>query len=95
MLKEIKKSDIVSMVLLNGQELICKYVEKKDDVYVIHQPLTLVMSQEGAAFQQYTMTGKTEGNVEINANMVVAVVETQDELAKNYKEATSGLILPN
>jgi hypothetical protein len=90
----MRKNDVVSIVTLTG-EFVGKYVDETPDQYVIDDPRLLTQTQEGAAFiPAVCMTGKTEPNqVIFNKSTVVFIIETADEVQKEYRKATTGLII--
>lgn len=92
--KKYKLNDTVTVSLINGQELIGRYV--KDDMrsVVIKKPLTLVIGPQGAAFQPFTMTGNSDAEVDILLTAVVSVLQSRGEIATAYGAATSGLVVP-
>lgn len=90
----VKKNDVVSVVTLTG-EFVGKFNQETTDQYVIDDPRLLTQTQQGAAFiPAVCMTGKQEPNqVIFNKSTVVFIIETADEIQKEYRKATSGLII--
>jgi len=93
MLVEIKKHDIVTVALSSGQEVIGKFVEEADDTITMERPLTIAFGPEGAAFQPFTMTGDSDGKVTLNKKLVIATMPAREETGKNYRQATSGIVV--
>jgi hypothetical protein len=92
--KKHNSNDTVTVSLINGQELIGRYV--KEDMYnvIIKKPLTLVIGPQGAAFQPFTMTGNSDAEVNIRLSAVVSILSARGEIATAYSAATSGLVVP-
>lgn len=90
----MKKNDVVSIVTLTG-EFVGKFNEETIDHYVIDDPRLLTQTQQGAAFiPAVCMTGVQEPRqVRFNKSLVVFVLETADEVEKEYRKSTSGIIL--
>lgn len=89
-----KVGDIITVALISGQEVLGKLV-KEDDVYTtIKRPLTLAVGPQGAAFQPFTMTGESDGDVDIKSSKVVALLKSNKETSDAYRAATSGLVVP-
>lgn len=90
----MKKNDVVSIVTLTG-EFVGKFSEETIDHYVIDDPRLLTQTQQGAAFiPAVCMTGIQEPNqVRFNKSLVVFIIETADEVQKEYRKVTSGIIL--
>jgi len=90
----IRKNDVVSIVTLTG-EFVGKYMEETPDQYVIADPRLLSQSQNGVGFLPVVcMTGKPEPTeVRFNRATVAFVVPTADEVEREYRKATSGIIM--
>lgn len=90
----MRKNDVVSIVTLTG-EFVGKYVEETPDQYIIADPRLLTQTQEGVAFiPAVCMTGKQEpSEVRFNRAAVAFVIETAEEVQKEYRRVTSGLIV--
>jgi len=90
----MNKNDVVSIVTLTG-EFVGKYVDETPEQYIIADPRLLTQSQNGAGFLPVVcMTGKQEPDeVRFNKSVVAFVVETANEVAKEYRKSTSGIIL--
>ena len=92
--KAYKTNDIVTLALASGQEALGKLVREDDTSITLARPLTIALSQQGAAFQPFTMTGDSEGEVSFVKDKVVAVLKTNKETTEAYRAATSGLVVP-
>ena len=90
-----KVNDIVTIALISGQEVLGKLEKDNDDIIVLSRPLTIAFSQQGAAFQPFTMTGDSEGEVSFMKDKVVAILKTNKETTDGYRQATSGIVLPD
>jgi hypothetical protein len=92
--KKLKEHDIVTVALINGQEVIGRFVAETDTGVSIKKPLTLVISQQGGAFQPFTITGDTDGEMVIRAHSIVSLLKTRYDVATAYTGATSGIVVP-
>jgi hypothetical protein len=92
--KAYKVNDIVTMALNSGQEVLGKLVREDEENFVLLRPLTIAFGQQGAAFQPFTMTGDSEGEVSFMKDKVVAVLKTNKETTDGYRQATTGLVVP-
>ena len=89
-----KQNDIITIALISGQEVLGKLISEDDTSIVIRRPLTIAFGPQGAAFQPFTMTGDSEGEVSFMKDKVVAVLKTNKETTEGYRAATSGLVVP-
>lgn len=92
--RRYNEGDIVTLVMVGGQELLGKFVEESGDYFVIKKPLTLVYGQQ-ISFQPFTVTGDSEGEVVLHYDKIVSVLQTNKETTKAYQSATSGLVTPD
>lgn len=92
--KAYKVNDIVTIALASGQEALGKLVKEDDNTVVLTRPLTIAFGPQGAAFQPFTMTGDSEGEVSFMKDKVVAILKTNKETTDGYRQATSGLVVP-
>jgi hypothetical protein len=92
----MKKDDIVTVVFVNGAEVIGKFVEQLDQVIVINKPRMVQITQEGMAMVPgICMTGEEpKGDFQFNKNNVLFVIKTISQLANQYSEMTSSIIIP-
>jgi len=90
----IVKNDVVSVVTLTG-EFVGKYIDQTPDQYTIGDPRLLTQTQDGVGFLPVVcMTGKPEpSEISFNKSTTVFITETADEVSKEYRKATSGIIL--
>lgn len=92
--KSYKLNDIVTLALASGQEALGKLVREDDTSIVLSRPLTIAFGPQGAAFQPFTMTGDSEGEVAFIKDKVVAILKTNNETTNGYRQATSGIVVP-
>lgn len=92
----MKKDDIVTVVFVNGAEVIGKFVEQLDQVIIINKPRMVQITQEGMAMVPgICMTGEEpKGDFQFNKNNVLFVIKTISQLANQYSEMTSSIIIP-
>lgn len=90
----MSKQDIVSLVTVSG-EYIGKFIDESSDKVTLGDPHLVTPNGESVSFlPAVCLTGKHEpSSVSFNKSCVVLVTETQEEVAKQYRQAVSGLIL--
>lgn len=89
-----KKDDIVTIALPGGQEVLGKLVSETDTHVTLQRPLTISFSQQGVSFQAFTVTGESEGEVDIMRDKVIAMMQTNADTCKSYRSATSSIVVP-
>lgn len=89
----MKKNDIVTIATVTG-EYIGKYVDENPQEINIAEPRMIVMGQGGnMGFAHGVAATAKADNVSFQRSCVVFVTETNDEVAKQYMTAISGLVL--
>jgi hypothetical protein len=92
-IQNFKKDDIVSVKLMNGEEVIVKLGEVTDTTYEFIKPLVLSIGHQGAALTSYMITAKAEKlKFVIDKDKIIAMAEVQEEISTEYTKATTGLV---
>ena len=84
------KGDIVTFMLVTGQECIARIVECKEEGYLVEKPLSLMPSQQGMALIPMGMTAQINTVVLKNQHIVFHGI-TAKEAADSYIQGTSGI----
>ena len=92
----IKKSkfdvgDILSLKIVNGDELVGKLEEETEDAYIIDRPCTVIPSQQGIGLLQSLMTAEPNSVISISKQHVIMAAPTIDSMNKHYIQTTTGI----
>ena len=87
----LKANDVISIKLTSGEEIITKLIEEKDNKLVVSKPLSLTATQQGMGLAPFMFTIDPASKVQINQSAIITVVKTQEEMAANYIQSTSGI----
>ena len=90
--KGFTSGDIVSLKLVNGDEIIARFEEESADTIKITRPLATTIGQQGLGMIPWLFLGETE-TFTLNKKHVFIVVASKAEAAKQYMEGTTGLAL--
>jgi hypothetical protein len=90
--KGFSNSDIVSLKLINGDELIARFESETADDITIDRPLALTMSREGLGMIPWMMLGD-KSSITLKKSHVFAVVFSQKDAADQYMQGTTGIAL--
>lgn len=88
-----KVGDTVSMKLNSGEELVARLEEEKDQVLKISKPLMLTATQEGVGLAPFMFTVNPEHSIELNKASILCVVKTEENMASQYIQNTTGLTM--
>lgn len=92
----VKKDDIVTVVFINGAEVIGRFVEETDLTITVNKPRMVQITQEGMAMVPgICMTGEEpKGNFQFSKNNVLFIINTVEQLANQYQQMTSSIVIP-
>jgi len=90
--KGFSNGDIVSLKMINGDELIARFESETGDDITIDRPLALTMSREGLGMIPWMMLGD-KSLITLKKSHVFAVVSSQKDAADQYMQGTTGIAL--
>jgi hypothetical protein len=90
--KGFSNGDIVSLKLINGDEIIARFENESADDITIDRPLALTMSREGLGMIPWMMLGDKSA-ITLKKSHVFAVVPSQKDAADQYMQGTTGIAL--
>jgi hypothetical protein len=90
--KDFANGDVVSIKLINGDEIIARFESEDTDTITISRPLALTMSGQGLGMIPWVFLGK-EDSITIRKKNTFFVVASKGEAAKQYTEGTTGIAL--
>jgi hypothetical protein len=85
------ESDIISFKLINGDEIIGKYVKEDMMSYTINRPVMLAMTKNGPAMAPIMMTVSPDNDYTINKSAVMFNGATVKEIGEQYIFQTTGI----
>jgi hypothetical protein len=90
--KDFSNGDVVSIKLINGDEIIARFESEDENNITISRPLALTMSGQGLGMIPWVFLGK-EDSITIRKKNTFFVVASKGEAAKQYTEGTTGIAL--
>ena len=86
-----KIGDTVSFKTIAGEEVIARLDDENDKELTISKPMALTATQEGLGLVPFTFTVSPDAKLKINRNTIVFLAKTQEDMAKQYIERTTGI----
>jgi hypothetical protein len=88
-------NDVVTIVAVTGAEYVGKFRDETTDGYIIGDPHIVTPNDATLGFMPtVAMTGEPKiGEVKFQKTGVILVVPTAEAVEKEYRKASSGLIL--
>jgi hypothetical protein len=90
--KPIQDGSVVSLKLVNGDEIIARYDGEDADTIKINRPLALTMGAQGLGMIPWLFLGDTESFTLKREHVFVMVVSKKDA-ADQYMQGTTGIAL--
>jgi hypothetical protein len=91
--KGYQQGDVVSLKLINSDELIAKFESETDDVIKIHRPLSLTMSPQGSLGMIPWMLLGSDEFITLNKSHVMAISASKKDAADQYLSGTTGIAM--
>jgi len=92
---EITKNEIYTFKLNSGEELVANVEEVNDDHYMIYKPVSIAPGQQGMQMIPSAFTMDLDKNVRLNISAITMIFETNEDVVKSYKQATSNIVTPD
>ena len=90
--KGFSPGDIVSIKLLNGDEIIARFESETVDTIVISRPLAITMSGQGLGLIPWVFLGEDK-QVTLEKKNTFFIVASKQAASKQYIEDTTGISL--
>jgi len=88
---KFETSEVYSLKIANGDELIAKVIAVDDTSIKVAAPLTVVPSRDGIQLVPSLFTTELNSDVTININNIVMIAAVRDQVRDSYTEATTGI----
>jgi len=90
--KGFSNGDIVSIKILNGDEIVTRFESEDTDTVTISRPLALTMNGQGLGMIPWVFLGEAD-KVTLKKDHVFFIVPTKKDAAHQYMEGTTGIAL--
>jgi hypothetical protein len=90
--KPITAGSVVSLKLVNGDEIIARYDGEDADTIKINRPLALTMGAQGLGMIPWLFLGETD-TFNLKREHVFVIVASKKDAADQYTQGTTGIAL--
>jgi hypothetical protein len=90
--KPIATGDVVSIKLINGDELIARLEADDQSSVTVDRPLALTMQGGGLGMVPWVLLGDKD-NITIQRSHIFAMVPSKKDAADQYMQGTTGIAL--
>lgn len=88
-----KQNDTVTLKTTGGEEIVARFVEENANEITVQKPLAIMATGQGIGLGPFAFTISPDSKVKINKNSLLFVHKTDDEMAKQYTQSTTGIAL--
>jgi hypothetical protein len=92
MKKPITAGSVVSIKIINGDEIIARYESEDTDTVTINKPLALTMGAQGLGMIPWVFLGDAD-TVTLQKSHVFFVIPSKKDAADQYMQGTTGIAL--
>lgn len=91
-----EKNQVISILFINGMEIVGRYVSETKDQLVVYKPRMAQMNQQGVGLiPSITATGKEiNEDFTFDKHSIMYFTESVAEIANGWQQTTSGIITP-
>lgn len=90
--KPISDGDVVSIKLVNGEELIARYDSETNESVKITRPLTVSLGPQGLGMIPFVFLGEKE-TMSLNKSHILVMIPSKKDAADQYMQGTTGIAL--
>ena len=90
--KGITSGEVVSIKLINGDEIITRFDSDNGDEVVINRPLALTMSAQGLGMVPWIFLGDKD-EITLKKSHIFTIVPSKKDAADQYIQGTTGIKL--
>ena len=90
--KGFSKGDVVSLKLINGDELIARFESEDTDEIKISKPLAVTIGPKGLGMMPWVFLGEKEV-LSLKRSHVFLAIPSKKDAADQYLQGTTGLTL--
>jgi hypothetical protein len=90
--KPIATNDIVSLKLVNGDEIIARFEDETNDTITINRPKALTVTAQGLGMIPWMFLGDKD-TMTLKKDHVFVMVPSNKDAADQYTEGTTGIAL--
>lgn len=90
--KPIASGDVVSLKLINGDEIIARYEEDNESTIKITKPLAITVGPQGLGMMPWIFLGEKD-TVTLKKEHVFVMIPSKKDAANQYMQGTTGIAL--
>ncbi len=93
-ISELKVGTVYTFKLNSGEELVAKVATIDENSILVSDPVSISPGPKGLQLMPSLFTADPKENVRLNTNSVSMIGETDPSVTDKYREATTGITVP-
>lgn len=89
----LKPNEVVTLKLNSGEEVVARLKHVEDDSYTLIKPMTFLMGPQGLGLVPFVFSAPQDADVVLTKFCVNVMIKTDDSVAKQYLQQTTGLVI--
>lgn len=90
--KGFSTNDVISLKLINGDEIIARFENENNDEITINRPLAITIGPQGLGMMPWMFLGEKE-NITLKKSHIFASSLSKKDAADQYMQGTTGIAL--
>jgi hypothetical protein len=90
--KKFSNGDVVSLKLINGDELIARFESETAEEITIDRPLAVTIGRDGLGMMPWLFLG-VKDSITLKKSHVFVISPSQKDAAEQYMQGTTGIAL--
>lgn len=90
--KGFSSGDIISLKLINGEELIARFDEESTEIIKVLKPLCVTLNGQGLGMMPWMFLGNSK-EVTLKKSHVFAIMASKADAASQYRQNTTDIVL--
>ena len=90
--KPIANGDVVSLKIINGDEIIARFEDETADTIKLTKPLAVTVGPQGLGMMPWIFLGQKD-TITIKKDHVFVMIPSKKEAADQYMQGTTGIAL--
>jgi len=89
--QKFDKGDVITVKLVNGDEIVTEIVSDDGMSYTIRRPQTVIPSPQGMGLMQSLFTADIDKPIQLSKQHVMMAAPSVDAMVKHYITTTTGI----
>jgi hypothetical protein len=91
--KQLSTNDTVTIKTSSGEEIVARYQEETSSHVTVTKPMSIMPTPQGIGLGPFAFTISPSAKVTFNKSLVLCMAKTDPEMAKQYIQSTTGIVV--